>query len=447
MRAWLLVLLLAPAAQAQINLTLPASHHLSEAPMLAGHVALTPAAWSDPAFTSVTALGITGGNLTVCPLEYDGSGAVPRVLSTLGQSCTGGRTYHHAEVTVAGSSSFRFAGIMPLARQSASQIVVILADSNATVAELLSPDGVGLAAPPAGIRFAPTATRTRITVHADEGTEAYNGTGWGWLSDGPTVSVKAEGGIGGMARPLDATVTPVAAGTPPPVVHPLDLLDLEAQVDPDGREAAANVTNLFLEYGRVPGLSNGALTGALNGTVGARFFHGPAIVQAASFQLRADRRLTGEGAPSAALSADGVSLGNQGARHVPWLPSLLLYTALALVAGVRRRGAVRPGTHRLVWAAAFALSWWIADRFLLADRLGAGALSPGGPYASLAAFGLLLVTASYLAFALPARIILGRIVPRGVLLPAEAGMAVLWALLPALLPASLLALGFAWGRL
>ncbi len=237
---------------------------------------------------------------------------------------------------------------------------------------------------------------------------------------------------------------------------PFALLDAEEDLlGPEAREPRGNVSAILREFGRTPDILNGALLGRLNGTLDGRSYTGAVVlVRSKRFELQVrEAGLVGTGEASVALLPAGVAIGDDAPASPPWLLVAVAWLVAAVVLMIRRRVPVRPGWLTLAWAVIFLGSVALFDLFVLQRLFGAGLLRSEtlqldlGSLLSQAAFLLVLYGAAFLGLAVPIRILLGRLVPTRWLPLAEAGWAVVWAVLPLLFAAPFFALGYFFARL
>lgn len=456
----MLLALAAPAA-ADVDLTLPQDFRLSQATFLVGNVTLDPgASLADPVVAGPRGATMAG-TLTVCPRVFDSNGVVrPIVLQGLAAvqpDCDGGRSFRDPVLAFGGGTRLAFGGRLAISGMPGA--VLLAPFGNGTVAMTLGGARLPLALAPAEgqAAFAATAAASSVAVVEDGGLAYFNGTSHAFLLDGTAMTLDAAAVASPLEGPLRATVVPAGrADMEQALADPFALLDAqETLYGANAREPRGNVSGLLREFGRVPGYVDGSLLGRLNGTAGGSAHSGAvALVRGDRFVLERDGgRLAGTEEPSAAISPAGVAFDGGEPRQAPWLWAVLLWVVALLVLLVRRRAPHRGQRIRLIWPAAALASLAVVDLFVLQGHLGAGLVSEVGNGASpgtllaLATFEVVLVAASFVALALPARLLVGRLTPQRWLWLGEAVAAIVWVVLPLLVPAAFFALGYGLARL
>lgn len=462
--AGLLVLLAAPLAQADVRLQLPDEFRLSQATFLAGHVTLQDAVFANPVVAWPMAASGTG-TLTVCP-DVLGSGGLVRptliqVLANVQANCDGAQHFTDPTLAFGPDSQLAFAGDLAVVAMPGAALVAPFADDNGTLAMTLGssrqPMRLG---PDDGVtRFAGVTPATSVVVVPAQGDPIYfNGTSYAFLLDTDELRLQATALATGLNGPFRATAVPATrADLAEALADPFSLLDAqESLLGPEAREPRGNVSGLLREFGRVPAYVNGALVGRIDGAASGRSFDGSvALVRGDLFTVQRDGDLlVGTEEPRAAISQGGVSFGGGAVREAPWVLFGVVWAVALLVLVVRRRPPERAVWLRGVWGGMALAGVLLFDRFVLQTRFGTGFLAEArhgaspGTLLSLAAFEAILFAASFLALALPGRLLIGRLMPGARLrLLAEIAWGALWALLPLLSPAAFFSLGYDLARI
>jgi hypothetical protein len=453
--ALLVVLPLVPTAAAEpadVSVGLPAGFFVTESVMLAGAVRADDAAWSDVTFLDAEVPTFTAGVLTVCPQE-GGSATVLDALRRVGQDCRDASTFEDPTLRFGLGSDAVFAGAHTVATWPAASTVGFYGPDVTTM--VMSDDGVGLAREGDLFRFAGTTSQTSLEVTDADGNVLYfNGTAFAFLHDAERVTLTAAGGVGRM-EPTALRVSEAPRAAIEQAIDPFLILDLQTvALGPDGREPRANVTGLFLEFGRVPSFVNGALFGRLNGTAASVSFDNETALVRGNFTLeREEERLTGTVEPTVVLGPDGVAFGGGKERRPPWMAVLGLWIAAIVLLALRRRAPKRADVLPWVWGAAILVALALADQAILADDLGTSGLQElrggagSGAVLALFLFEITLVALAFALVALPLRLIAGRLLDGRPLVTVEIVLAVAWLLTILLAPASYFALTHAVARL
>ena len=457
----LLAVLLASPAAADVDLTLSHEFRLSQATFLAGNLTLAPgASLVDPVVTGPRSAAALG-TLTVCPEIFEADGVVRSAvlagLALVDPQCDGGQSFTDPVLVFGRGTRLAFAGGLEITRMPGA--VLLAPFGNGTVAMALGGARLPLALAPAeGVSaFGATAPATSVAILQDGGPTYFNGTSYAYFLNGDMMTLDAAAIASALEGPFQATLVPAGReDLEQALSDPFALLDAEEVLyGADAREPRGNVSTVLREFGRVPAYVDGALFGHLNGTAGGSRQQGDvSLVRGDRFVLtRNGDHLAGSEEPTVTLSPAGVAFDGGEPREAPWVWAALLWLIALLVLVVRRRAPQRKQRLRALWLAAALVSLVVVDLLLLRDDLGAGLASEArggaspGTLLALATFELVLVGASFVALVLPARLLVGRLVPQRWLVLGEAGLAILWILLPVLLPATTFAMGYDLARL
>lgn len=462
--AGLLVLLAVPLAQADVQLQLPDEFYLSQATFLAGHVTLQDAVFANPVVAWPMAAA-ANGTLTVCPDVLGTGGRVRpvliQVLENVQANCDGAQHFADPMLVFGPDSQLAFAGDLSVIAMPGAALVAPFADANGTLAMTLGSSRQPLLLGPGdGVtRFAAVTPATSVAIVPQQGDPIYfNGTSYAFLLDTDELRLQANALATGLNSTFQATAGPAArADLAEALADPFSLLDAqESLLGPEAREPRGNVSGLLREFGRVPAYVNGALVGRIDGTASGRTFHGTiALVRGDLFTVQRDGdMLVGTEQPRAAVSEGGVSFDGGVVLEAPWIAFAIVWAVALVVLLVRRRAPERAVWLPGLWGGLALAGILLFDRFVLQTRFGTGFLAEArhganpGTLLSLVAFEAILITASFLALALPGRLLFGRLVPTARLrLVAEIAWGVLWAVLPLLFPAAFFSLGYDLARI
>lgn len=460
----MLVLLALPMAQADVRVQLPDTFRLSHATFLAGSVTLQDAVFANPVVAWPRA-ALATGTLTVCP-DVLGTGGFVRplliqVLQAVQTDCDGAQHFADPALAFGPESQLAFAGDLKVVAMPGAALVAPFADRNGSLAMTLGTSRQPLVLGPADglTRFAAASPATSVAVVPQQGDPVYfNGTSYAFLLDADEVRVQATALATGLNGTFRATAGPAHRDDLAEALSdPFALLDAqESLLGPEAREPRGNVSRLLREFGRVPAYVNGALVGRIDGTASGRTFHGTiALVRGDLFTLQRDGdTLLGTEQPRAAVSEGGVSFGGGAVLQAPWLAFAIVWVVALAVLWVRRRAPRRAVWLPALWGGLMLGGILLFDRAVLQTRFGTGFLAEArhganpGTLLSLLAFEAILFTASFVALAIPGRLLLGRLVPGDrVRLLAEIAWGVVWAVLPLLFPAAFFSLGYDLARI
>jgi hypothetical protein len=455
-----LAVVAAPAA-ADVDLVLSHEFRLSQATFLAGNVSLDAGAVLRDPVMAGPRLATIAGTLTVCPQVFAADGVVrPIVLQGLAAAdpeCDGAQTFEDPVLAFGPGTRLAFGGALDIAAMPGASLLAPFGNNTVALALGGARQPLHLAPEDDQAAFAATAAASSVVVLGDGDPVYFNGTSHAYFVEGDALRIDAAAVASPLEGPFRATV--VAAGRDDmedALADPFALLDAqETLFGADAREPRGNVSALLREYGRVPAYVDGAILGRLNGTAGGSQYSGDiGLVRGEVFALQQDgQRLFGTEDPRVALSPAGVAFTGGEPQQAPWTWALLLWVIALLVLLVRRRAPRRASWLRLLWPAAFLAALVLFEWFVLQEDFGAGLATEArdgagpGTLLALATFEVVLVAASFVALALPGRLLIGRLVPQRWVGLGEAVWAVVWAILPVLLPAAFFALGYDLARL
>lgn len=405
-----------------VSLALDPGLHLDNGTYLVGKIGFVQDLIRDPGVVGTTGMTTPGGAVVVCPVEHGAQGIIP-TLARLDTDCPEGQRHEDPRLAFGSRTWLQFQGNYrsePSGKASVSVLFPNGAEEGALWMNTPADDGLDLRFGVEGLRFSPAAGSSRVMVMDQGETYHYNGTDWAFVFErAGTVKVFGDGFQATRSDSLafslgQGDLEDVAAATRPRVF--LDLQELVA--GPDAREAVGNTTRHF-SVGLVPHFQNGALLGNLNGTVGAVELDGQngTLVRGSGFDLALNgTMLEGDGEIRFVLHDRSLWVGGTERQSIPWFVVALLWSlaAASWLVGLpwRRSPAWQVWVERALPVLAFVV--W--DR-LVAGLLGVSAL-PVLFSSDPLAWGLRLVTLQlaglvlgWLAFYVPGRTILRRVLP------------------------------------
>lgn len=438
------------ASAAAVDVAIPEALIVSSSILLAGSVTSDDAQWDDLTFVGAEGAAFPTGSLTVCPRQQGTT--LQQALRLASQECNGGVDHTDPDIRFGPATDVLFVGRHPIVAWPNASIVGFYGEN--TTALIPSADGLTLGREDTLFRFAPATPRASVEVEDAQGITYYNGSAFVFLHEAETVRMDAEGIVGGMG-PCTVRVAKAEREALDEAMRPFVLLELQgAALGADAREPRANVTELFLEFGRVPAFVNGAMLGRINGTVaGVAFANETALIRGEFTLQRDERTLTGDVEPTVVIAEQGVAFSGRNVREPPWILAAIVWIVAALVLLVRRRDPEIGRLERWTWRIAPLLALVLADLAVLLAKFGTSALAElrggGAPRAilSLAVFEIALVALSFLLLVLPVRIIERRTLRGKVQTAADVALAIVWLFVLVITPGATFALTHAVARL
>lgn len=432
---------------------LPGAFSFNDTVAFLGTVDVREARFNDAGFVNVEGIEASGATVFVCPQMGGEQDEVPP-FPILEDRCREEDQYQDPTVSIQGRTWVQSRGTLDPSPVRGALTMVWEGEGEMGFASTLPGEGFAAGVEGEGA-FAFTPTRASSEIHVEEAGQAswYNGTDWVfYFEDSSTLGVEAGGMHANVTSPVGFEVSPAPRDAFRSANEPRILLDVQdAMLGPDEREPVSNMTRIFSEYGRIPQLSNGAVLGHLEGSVGDRAMNAEGVslvrVDPGSFRVEAGD-LEGEASVVFVRSEGGFASGTGDPVSVPWL----LVGALWLGAGVAlwlRDGHDPPSWHRFLGVGlgvvAF-LAWDLAFHRLVGESGVALAFGPArlGEVVAVLGFEVAALGLAWLLVFVPGRVVVERAFGAWWARPAW-GVVGIVAL--SVFPAAVLAFGFLVARL